>query len=495
MDDDDVSEELYSPNHGGREATIYLIDAQSISTDEHQFRGCLECIEQDMLKNIAENPKDLAAVVFYNTENCPAPKDVAEDDEVLPTAPRCAIFMSLKPLSKQSVAYFKNFKSSEDFFDFQKTYGTNPNGKFADALWLCSRLFMRCSYKPSAKTIILFTNNEQPHMPGSTDLQETMRSAKDLMETDTAVWLVPMNNEFDSELFYKEFLCRVADEELDAFRPVEPESRRDMLLNRITRKNYRKKCLRHINLVLGEGLEISCDLHSFIKLTKKPSAIKMLRDTNDVLIAKRSYEVPNSDPMSETPIQVNADAETPQMGSASQVGSARQIDPAGMAPPRMDTGRKLLPGELFKYQEIGGQEVAFSAEELTTLKTLVPPGLRLLGFKPIETLPPRCFVKCCVFLSPSDDVIKGSTKLFRALWEKCLEKGVYALCTLTYRRKVAPRYVALVPQTDDIDGKDGFRIVYVPMESEYTWKHTGDHNSRLEYSHSQPTTIIWMSWT
>lgn len=455
MDDEEAAEEVFASTYGGREATIYLIDAESITGDENQFRLCLECIEQDMLKSIAENAKDLAAVVFYNTEKSPAPKDSTDDDEV--TAPHCAVFMSLKPLSKQSISYFKSFKDSDDFFDFPNTYGTNPNGKFAEALWLCSRLCIRCHYKLSNSTIILFTNNEQPHMPSSPDLQQAMLRAKDLSDNDISVWLVPMIDEFDCKLFYEEFLSQVANEERDAFRAIVPESRREMLLNRITRRNFRKKCLRHINLVLGDGLEVSCDLHSFIKLTKKPTAIKMLRDTNEVLVAKRCY----------VSAQVNAEphmsAESQQPSAQVSVGSERNGE---LQPPRTETTLKLLPGELFKYQEIGGQEVAFSAEELTSLKTLTPPGLRLLGFKSIETMSPRCFVKCCTFLSPSDDVIKGSTKLFRALWKKCLEKKKYALCTLTYRRKVAPRYVALVPQTDDIDGKNGFRIVYVPMESE-----------------------------
>lgn len=292
-------------------------------------------------------------------------------------------------------------------------------------------------------------------MPGSAELQQTMRRAVDLMENDISVWLVPMVDEFNCDLFYKEFLSRVADEEEESFRAIEPKSRRDILTNRISRKNYRKKCLRHINLVIGDGLEISCDLHSFTKLTKKPTAIKMLRDTHEELVGKRCYVSASAESYLSAAPTSNAGA---QMDTGPQMG-------AGNADNGMIT-RKLLPGELFKYQSIGGQEVAFSAEELTSFKTLVPPGMRLLGFKPIETLAPRCFVKCCVFLSPSDDLIKGSTKFFRALWEKCFEKGKYALCTLTYRRKVAPRYVALVPQKDDVDGKNGFRVVYVPMESE-----------------------------
>lgn len=335
-------------------------------------------------------------------------------------------------------------------------------------------------------------------MPGSLELQQTMNRAKDLMENDIGVYLVPMVDEFDCDLFYKEFLSRVSDEELDAFREIVPEVQRQTLLERITRKNFHKKCLRHINLVLGDGLEISCDLHSFIKLAKKPTAIKMLRDTNEVLVAKRCYVVPQTNVEPQMSADTPAEAR-PQMDAEPRADAEPQSINAesdvNLEVPRIETTQKLLPGELFKYQEIGGQEVAFSAEELTSLKTLVPPGLRLLGFKPIETLAPRCFVKCCVFLSPSDGLIKGSTKLFRALWEKCLEKGVYALCTLTYRRKVAPRYVALVPQSDDTDGKDGFRVVYVPMESKYIphWRMISAFDQH--FCRFQPTTTIWRCWT
>lgn len=429
-DDENSADDEFGPNYGGRDSTIYLIDAD-ISGSTDQFSLCLDCIEQDLLRNIFDNPRDLAAVVFYNTEKSPVPPDTAV------TAPdNCAIFMSLKPLTKESISYFKGFKNSANFFDFPTKYGTNANGKFADALWLCSRLVISCDYKLQSSTIILFTSNEQPHMPGSLDLQQTMRRATDLMENKIDVWLVPMVDVFNCNLFYKEFCCRVKGEALDAFRNIVPDKRRQMLLNRVDRRNYRKKCLRHFNFTLGDGLVIGCDLHSFHKLTKKPTAIQVLRDTNEELVAKRCH-------MS----QLN-DGET------------------------TETPRKVLPSEFFKCHEVGGKEVMFSCEELTSLKALVPSGLKLLGFKPIESLPPRRFVKRCAFLSHSDDVIKGSSKLFRALWEQCLEKRKYALCTLTYRRKVVARYVALIPEkneddeNDDSDGKDCFRIVYVPMESE-----------------------------
>ena len=45
----------------------------------------------------------------------------------------------------------------------------------------------------------------------------------------------------------------------------------------------------------------------------------------------------------------------------------------------------------------------------------------------------------------------GSTTLFNALLMKCLEREVMALCRYTARRNTPPRFVALVPQEEEVD--------------------------------------------
>lgn len=339
--------------------------------------------------------------------------------------------MPLKPLAKEPIQYFKNFKESDDFFDFDNKYGQSTASKFSEALWLCSRHFMHCNYKLVNSTIYIFTNNEEPHSPVSAELQQTFLRAKDLCDNNVSVVLVPMVDEFDIEPFYKEFLCTVENAESDGLRFESPKEQRDYLLNRVYQRDYRKNCLRYLKFTLGDGLDIGCGIYSFTKATKIPSAIKMYRDTNDVIISKRCVFAEN----------YNEDA-----------GS-------------FEYTRRLMPGELFKCQEIAGKEIIFSSEELASIQSLAPPGLQLLGFKPLEVLPERFLIKHIAFLYPNESTIKGSTKLFRALWEKCLEKKKFALCVLTYRRKVSPRYVALVPQTEETDRNDGFRVIYLPMES------------------------------
>lgn len=101
--------------------------------------------------------------------------------------------------------------------------------------------------------------------------------------------------------------------------------------------------------------------------------------------------------------------------------------------------KRLLPGEQRKVQEVGGQRIIFTPDELTKLKSMVEPGMKLLGFKPMSQLPSNCAMKSCRFMFPDEKNIKGSKKLFRALWEKCIEKDKYAMCVFAQIRKVAPR--------------------------------------------------------
>lgn len=205
----------------GRGGTIYLIDAAIFKNVEKEknthFLECLDCIEADLLKRILVNSRDLVSVIFYNTQHSPPPSvelTDGEDTTVTVVPPNCAVFIPLKPLNKDLIQYFKNFNESEDFFNFGQTYGTSDGNCFSEALWLCSRLIIRCNYRLMNSQIVLFTNNEQPHLFGSEEQQQAFVRAKDLNEYNISVDLVPLVDEFDLEPFYKEFLC-VVDDDMD----------------------------------------------------------------------------------------------------------------------------------------------------------------------------------------------------------------------------------------------------------------------------------------
>lgn len=90
---------------------------------------------------------------------------------------------------------------------------------------------------------------------------------------------------------------------------------------------------------------------------------------------------------------------------------------------------------LRKSIAIGGEKVSFKPEEVAQMKQLLPPGIRLLGFKPASVIKMTNHLRSSLFLYPNESYINGSTTLYRALYEKCLEKNQVAICMLTMRRK------------------------------------------------------------
>lgn len=427
----DGDEENVAPKFTGREGTIYLIDA-TIFGDVEQFRECLDCIEADLLKNILINARDLVSVVFFNTLHSPPASTKltqgVEDTTVIPA--NCAVFIPLKPLSKDLIQYFKSFRESSDLFDFATTYGISNGSCFSEALWLCSRLIIRSNYKLNHSKIILFTNNVLPHMPGTQEQQQAFVRAKDLCDNNIVVDLVPMVDDFDFEPFYKEFICTVEDIEPEQFRCEKPVDQRFKLLHRMYRPNYQKSCVRHINFELAEGVAMSCDVHSFTRTAKKPNAVRMNRENREVVVGKRANFIvePNSH-------NENRDRHGDEDGIGDGVRDGNE---------NVTELRKVMPSQLFKSQNIGGKEILFSADEVVAMKSIQSTGFRLLGFKPLNQLKQRWMVKHCQFLYPNEKKIHGSTTLFRALWQKCWEKQKYALCTVTMRRNAAPEYVSFL---------------------------------------------------
>lgn len=366
-------------------------------------------------------------VVFYNTEHSAADKP---SDQHIVVPSNTAILLPMQVISKSSIGYIKNLKASSDFHDFANRYGSSDanSNSFCEALWLCSRMLVNADYKLQSSTIVLFTNNEQPHPEGSSELHKTFIRAKDLNAMNVDIMLVPMVDDFDDNKFFRELICTVSDLDQETYRPVNPLDQRLILCRRMFRRDMQRSCLRYFNWTLGDGLEIGCGLHSFTKTAMKPRSVHLLAATNEIVESKRVYK---------TRDEATGDE------------------------------RRLLPGELRKFQILGGKKVFLTPEELATAKTIMAPGMKLLGFKPMSQLQPRWFVKPSRLLYPDDKQVKGSTKLFRTVWERCLANQVFAICVFVQIRKVEPRYVALVPQTEQQDGSDGFRIVYLPMQSEY----------------------------
>lgn len=128
-------------------------------------------------------------------------------------------------------------------------------------------------------------------------------------------------------------------------------------------------------------------------------------------------------------------------------------------------------------QVYGRKQIVMERDEVDAIKKFEPPGLHLIGFKPMEMLKVHHHIRPAVFVYPEEDVVKGrgagpwrdprrrqvaslsstfvsasgSSCLFSAMLTKCLEKDVFALCRCVARRNNPPRFAALVPQKEELD--------------------------------------------
>lgn len=438
-DDEEDSQEFV---FGGREGLLALIDCADYMFDQRDdgstnFKESLALIEAILRNKIISSEKDLVGVVFYNTEHSPAPPDEIELETGLVVPKKTAIYMPLSNPSADSIRKIMNFRESDDLFDFDRKFGHSQDSNLSDVLWLCSRLFTRCGYKLEQSSIVLFTSNDEPHPAGSYEYQQSFVKAKDLQQLDVNIVLIPMSEQFDGSKFYREFLCTVADEDPDQFQfPCYQESR-EPLLTRIFRRDFKKKSLSHIKWQLSDDVSLGVNIYSLSRKTKYPAKVKLLRDTNDVIVSKRSYQMVCPD-----------DNQTEQLS------------------------KPLLPGDQRKTLSIGGEKVSFSVDEVTNMKQMLQPGIRLLGFKPITKVSPANHLRSSLFLYPDEGTISGSTVLFRTLYEKCLIKQKAAFCMLTMRRKQPSKLVALIPQECcfNEDGEpyrhNGFRIEFIPYAAD-----------------------------
>uniref|UniRef100_A0A182QLZ5 ATP-dependent DNA helicase 2 subunit 1 n=1 Tax=Anopheles farauti TaxID=69004 RepID=A0A182QLZ5_9DIPT len=458
---DEEDEDEFEP-FSGRSGIVLVIDCagymfQQAGESEPRFVEVLHIIEAMMRNKVIASEKELVGVVFYNTKNNPAPESEEEHQLGLVAPQQCAIYVPLASISVEMIRKVRGLRESSDFYNFDEKYGHVEGTSLSNVFWFCSRLFSHCGYKLEQSTIVLFTSNDEPHNSSTVEYQQALLKARDLQQKEIFVELVPMDSNFDCNKFYKEFLCTVLDEDINEFVAPIYEQSTQRLLRRLFIKSHQKRSLAHLKWHLSDDLSLGVNVYSLSRKPRLPKKVKLLRSTNEVIVSKRVH-------MASTFSEEREEEET----------------------------KVLLPGEQMKSIMIGGEKVSFKPEEVALMKQLLPPGIRLLGFKPASIVQITNHVRGSLFMYPNESHINGSTTLFRALYEKCLEKKQVAFCIFTMRRKQAPRLVALVPQEQsapspfgDADRYCGFRVEFIPFADDIRKLSVLEENASNEVTNEQ----------
>ncbi|XP_022216429.2 ATP-dependent DNA helicase 2 subunit 1 [Drosophila obscura] len=425
-------------DYHGREAILFVVDANLQTAGMDRLKGALTIIRTAFISGMLVNDKDLIGLVFANTKHSPLPLE-ASSVETIVVPENCAVFLPLRQLTKPIVEHYLEFLGTvED--QFATEYGLaepDGRGKFDLMIRLCIELLEKCGKKLNNAKIVYVTDVDTPHLPSSNEFQAALQKAIDLEGKEFEFHVIPMNDDFDYAPFYKEFITLSRAIELDAF--VEPDASmlREMLADRKLKQDFLRRCLGHFAFHLGPNLAMSVQYYNYFQRRALPRKVQIIRRDNSVVSTKRQIIVRKYDE------------------EKNEIKHEKQI--------------KANEG-WYKF-DLGAKPLTISMNRMDWVRNMHKPHMMLLGFKHRSALPEVIYSKPSNFMYPDDESIIGSKRLFRGLWERCLQREKIILCLFMSKRKSIPRYVVLVPvQVEKSESKsyrsqlcgDGFKIVYLP---------------------------------
>lgn len=421
-EDDDINGEIAEKKvwEIGRDGVILLVDAtgpmfrNDHASDEDEFspfQKCMKCAKSVMMNKIISSDKDLLGIVLYGTnkhQNSSDFKNIYTLQELdMPDANR---ILQIEGLEKGTI-------------DFEQDFGHSSSYALSDAFWECSNMFANSTYKLSHKRILLFTCTDEPHKNDRELEKRALKKAKDLSDIGIELELLHLGGLFDISKFF----CDIINDE-NSSSVGNPAERFEELITRVRMKENKKRANARLPFHLSKGLKFSVGIYALNRPATKGQYASVDSRSNEEVKCSTKYIC-------------------------------------------VDTAQELLPTDIKLYQEFGGSKVIFEKEEVAMMKNLVEPGFHLLGFKPKQYLKPYYHLKEPTFIYPDEGTVTGSTSLFSALLESCLEKCVTPICV--YKTTMSPpRFVALLPQEEEIDEYEfqskppGFNVIFLPYSDD-----------------------------
>ena len=425
-DEDDVSEEKY----GGKNLTIFLVDgtkgmAEQLEGDEEGLTGiqrALSCAHATIKSKIFHSDKDSVGIIsFGHKEEQTEGSDFPNLRQVLPlTRPSGEAILMLEELM--------DGQTGAALIESKFSAGGESDVKLHEALWQCQSMFALIPGKVGNKTIILMTNNSNPHGGDNRLDIQARRKAGDLHDTDIFLDVVPVCGEgqqFQMNKFYCD-LIKLADDSA----PMTTTSLAD-LSTMVIKRTTVKRSTGKMHFLVG-GLTIAVSSYNLLGRSTKPPKQKLASDTNEPVNSSRTWAHPI-------------------------------------------TGAPLLPSDMNRFLKYGGKNICFTDDEVKSIKSLGSdqPPIKLCGFKPISSVKPSHHVRVSQFLQPLESSVQGSKAVFSALLSRCLARKVMAVCQYKPRTAQGITYVGLVPQEEEIDEAGnqfkppGFHVIFLPFIDDF----------------------------
>jgi len=380
----------------------------------------LKCAYQLMQQRIISNPKDMMGILLFGTE-----QSKFQGDENGLAYPHCYLLSNLDVPEASDVKRLRSLV--EDDEESNKVLVPSKEAvSMANVLFCANQIFTTKAPNFSSRRLFLVTDNDNPHSHDKALRSAAAVRAKDLYDLGVVIELFPISRPghgFARATFYDDIVYRAASSDPEAPAPISTAAKTSLsgngitllqsLLSSINSKAAPKRALFSLPFEIGPGLKISVKGYILIK-RQEP--------------ARSCY--------------VWVGGETPQIVAGSTTRMAE------------DTARTVEKMEIRKAYKFGGETVTFTPEELSALKSFDEPGIRILGFKPLDTLPMWATTRAPMFMYPSETDYIGSTRVFSALQQKLLRDKKMGLTWLVARKNATPVLAALIPSEEKLGDDD-----------------------------------------
>ena len=424
------------------DCVIFLIDcSQSMHTLYHPtvsnekttpISSVMTVAENFLKSKILSNQKDLFGLVCFNTSKTVNEMQFEGVNKLIDiTAPDANLIKKIKifkQTTNPNLCPNDYMNTLNEEFPFIKN---NNQNYLSNALWICHSMLKNYEKKNYNRRIFLFTDNDNPLNDQINERNIIYQRAKDMLDSDIIIELFPMNfnGGFNLHKFYDGILPYIErnDEERNADNILSFEQCEDRLrelTKRIRQKEFKKRTLGKCPFYLTSNTKIYLNLYSFIKKANKGKVFNIDARNNKLLTTINQFTC-------------------------------------------KDTGSTLYPGQIGTYQLYGNQKVIFSKDEMAKIKSLDEPGIKLMGFKSINSIKPYYNVRESVFLYPNEQLSNGASQLCDALIKQLSNKNKCAIVKFVGRGSSNIKLCALIPQLESLDEDffqtpPGFNMIFLP---------------------------------
>ncbi|KAM7541657.1 hypothetical protein Aperf_G00000034916 [Anoplocephala perfoliata] len=464
MDDSDFSDFLQNDDFEGdesewastsRDGVIFLVDCtttmvgEKVSDDQIRedadtgVKLALLCCQNFMQNKALSSPEDMVGLVFMRTSisNSTDFKGVNIIQSLDQTdAPRILEVERLRELDSEK---------------FVEAYGSLQAGEsypVHEALWACQNIFNKTKKALGYKRIFLITDDPDPVGNKVQLKRQAILKANDLRQSGIDIEVIPIQKadiDFQMSTFYDFLLAK--ESEMDSS-PVEHVNTINKLLTweRSQEPNRRRlgrlpfylipltpAALNKGDIGVKSTLAFGAANYCLVRRAPLPKSARIYAKTNETVVSKRRF------------YKVNKDG-------------------------KPDLDNVIMPQDIEKGLRIGNRTLHFGQNELNgRVRQIIPMGIHLLGFKPLEKLKPWGQIKTAQFLYPEEGMAKNSTLWFTTLLSSCLRKKVFAVALYVQRQGQPPHLVALVPQEEELDESGGqitspgFHILFLPFREDF----------------------------